>query len=133
MKGRKAAWLWTLVLAAGAVWLLWIATASLLLLAAGERASAVAEYSVSSWGARNRTYRVHYVHFRGGKEYRGSGDAVRALAAGSRVPVRVLAFAPAIHAVDNGGMLAIQGLCSLIAGVGLAVVARRRIAGRART
>lgn len=126
MKRSKASWFWTVVLTVGAAWLSWIAAVDLLLLAAGKEAPAVAEYSIASRGARNRTYEVHYVLFRDGKEYRGSGSASRALAAGSRVPVRVLSLAPSINSADSTTTLTLRGLCSLALGVALAVVAWRR-------
>jgi len=126
MQGKPSTPL-TLVLAIASAWLLWNAGLNLLLLAAGERGWAVAESSLPSWGARNRTYDVRYALRLNGKEYRGSGDASRAVAAGSRVPVRFLRFAPSANAVDSAGVLLFHAGVSLVPGLGLALYTRRRL------
>jgi hypothetical protein len=114
-------------LAIAAAWLLWNASLNLLLLAVGERGWAAAKYSIPSWGSRNRTYEVRYDFRVGGTEYRGSGSASRSVAAGSRVPVRFLNFAPMANAVDSTGTLLFHAGISVVAGLCLAVYARRRL------
>lgn len=106
---RISAWAGKAIAALGAAWLLWNGGKDFLLLAAGTQKQAVVEYSVSSWGARNRVYETHYWFQAEGREWRGSGSATRRLPAGAEVRIRYLSWAPAVNAAGSPGVLIFWG------------------------
>jgi len=99
-----------------ALWLLASGCREWLLLAAGETHSARVQYAVSSWGARNRSYTIYYAFEKDGREWRGSGDASRALPAGSAVRVLYWNLYPGINAVDAVGALILWGVVHTLSG-----------------